>query len=54
MRLAKEHLNVSFARDYETTLVTELEGIRACMTTRDWSEGVAAFAEKRKPEFTGE
>lgn len=53
MSLAKEHLNTSQSRDYETALVTELEGIRACMTTSDWREGIVAFSEKRKPEFTG-
>lgn len=53
MSLAKEHLNTSQSRDYETALVTELEGIRACMTTSDWREGVVAFSEKRKPKFTG-
>jgi Enoyl-CoA hydratase/carnithine racemase len=52
MALAKAHLNA--ARDYETALITELEGIRACMTTQDWREGVAAFAAKRPPVFRGE
>lgn len=54
MALAKEHLNTALSRDYETALVTELEGIRACMTTRDWKEGITAFAEKRQPAFKGE
>ncbi|MCW5699694.1 MAG: enoyl-CoA hydratase/isomerase family protein [Rhodospirillales bacterium] len=53
MALAKEHLNNALARDYETALVTELEGIRACMTTKDWKEGIDAFAEKRAPVFKG-
>ncbi len=54
MALAKEHLNNASGRDYETALITELEGIRACMTTRDWKEGVEAFAARRPPMFTGD
>ena len=34
--------------------VDELEGVLACMTTRDWQEGIDAFAAKRKPAFRGE
>jgi enoyl-CoA hydratase len=52
LRFAKEHMNAAH-RDYATTLVTELEALRACMATEDWKEGVAAFAEKRQPVFQG-
>ena len=52
--LAKEQLNHGSERTYETALATELEGVLACMMTRDWQEGIDAFAGKRKPVFRGE
>jgi len=52
--LAKDQLNQGSERSYETALVTELEGVLACMMTRDWQEGIDAFAAKRKPVFRGE
>ncbi len=51
MALAKEQLNGSSDRDYETALRYELEGMTFCATTADWQEGVDAFKEKRKPIF---
>lgn len=53
MALAKGHLNRGSSRDYYSAQLTELEGIRACMLTEDWSEGIRAFAEKRPPRFLG-
>jgi enoyl-CoA hydratase len=32
---------------------TEAEGFGACVHTKDFREGAAAFVEKRKPKFTG-
>ena len=39
--------------DLETVLRTEPQELLALMGTRDWAEGVAAFAEKRTPMFEG-
>lgn len=50
---AKEHLNLGHDRDYETLMSTEIEACFACTLTRDWQEGVAAFAERRTPVFEG-
>jgi enoyl-CoA hydratase len=52
--LAKEQLNHGSERTYDTALLAELEGVLACMMTRDWQEGIDAFAAKRRPVFRGE
>lgn len=54
MQLAKEQLNMAAERTLDAALSAELEGMMFCSTTRDWKEGVDAFAAKRSPVFIGE
>lgn len=52
--LAKDLLDRARHLESEEALGLEAEALLRCMATRDWREGVRAFAEKREPEFTGE
>ncbi len=49
----KQTLHASFESDLEAALEREAEGQTLCGYTQDHREGVAAFFEKRKPNFTG-
>ncbi len=49
----KSSLYASFETDLETALENEAKGQTRCGYTADHKEGVAAFFEKRAPEFTG-
>lgn len=53
LAFAKRHLNAPGEGSYDDTLERELEAILSCMATRDWREGIDAFAEQRPPEFVG-
>lgn len=49
----KMALNQSYHNKLSTQLSLEEEYQTACGDTDDFAEGIAAFLEKRKPEFTG-
>ncbi len=53
MAFAKEQIRRAPHRDLETVLLIEAEAILSCMKTKDWTEGIASFREKRKPKFEG-
>lgn len=47
----KSLLQTSFDKTLEQQLATETNGFAACAAEPDFAEGLAAFAEKRKPVF---
>ncbi|HLR13597.1 MAG TPA: enoyl-CoA hydratase/isomerase family protein [Burkholderiaceae bacterium] len=54
MELAKRQLNLAAESTLDAAMAAELEGMMFVGTTKDWQEGVNAFAEKRAPVFKGE
>jgi 2-(1,2-epoxy-1,2-dihydrophenyl)acetyl-CoA isomerase len=52
--LTKRALNASLANDLDAQLEVEAELQREAGRSSDFAEGVSAFLEKRKPNFTGE
>lgn len=52
-RHTKQALRQSFANDLETQLALEAQLQGQCGQTRDFSEGVLAFLEKRHPDYQG-
>jgi enoyl-CoA hydratase len=50
---AKEAVNVALQGPHRTNLETEARLFAMLFASEDQSEGMAAFAEKRPPEFTG-
>lgn len=53
VRLLKEAVRVSTGMDSETARLPVTELRRQLDSTEDYAEGLRAFNEKRKPEFTG-
>jgi 2-(1,2-epoxy-1,2-dihydrophenyl)acetyl-CoA isomerase len=53
LRLAKESVYRSLTSDMETAFARESEVQVECFYSEDFAEGVAAFAEKRSPQFKG-
>ena len=51
---AKQLLYKSVERQFEAQLQAEGEAFAECASRNDFKEGVTAFVEKRKPNFTGE
>ena len=49
----KQLVNGAFDRALAESLAAEVEAFARCAATADLAEGVTAFVEKRKPEFTG-
>ena len=52
--LTKKALNMSLTNDVTAQLAVEESLQREAGKTRDFTEGVRSFLEKRKPEFTGQ
>ncbi|MBM3359469.1 MAG: enoyl-CoA hydratase [Betaproteobacteria bacterium] len=50
---AKRLLNQSYDQPLAAQLAAEAEAFARCAATHDFREGVAAFVEKRKPDFKG-
>lgn len=54
MNLAKKTINRGMYTDLAAGLAYERSNFSLCFVTKDYTEGVNAFLEKRKPEFKGE
>ncbi len=53
VRLLKQHVRRTWDSDLETMMELETRGIISCIRSEDMSEGVAAFAQRRSPNFRG-
>jgi len=50
---AKKAINEGFGKEIRTGLEFEVSGQNICIQTEDVKEGIAAFQEKREPQFKG-
>lgn len=53
VQLAKESVNKSYEQNLQESLYFERKNFYMCFASDDQKEGMAAFVEKRKPEFKG-
>lgn len=53
LRMAKEAINATWSTSLEKGLQIETHGWAMCYGTQDQVEGMTAFIEKRKPNYTG-
>ncbi len=53
VQLAKESVNKSYEQNLQESLYFERKNFYMCFASEDQKEGMAAFVEKRKPEFKG-
>lgn len=54
VRMAKRAINEGIEMDMESALALEEECYERLLNTKDRLEGLAAFAEKRRPIYKGE
>ncbi|PIA30891.1 hypothetical protein AQUCO_05300017v1 [Aquilegia coerulea] len=54
IKIAKRAIDDGLEIDFQSALALEEECYEQILTTKDRLEGLAAFAEKRKPRYTGE
>jgi len=54
VRLVKDVARRSFDQDLETVMQLEMDGMMACLTSKDLREGTQAFIEKRSPLYKDE
>ena len=54
LRMAKEAVKTAARSTLDEGLRREIDLFALCFSSKDKDEGVSAFLEKRKPEFTGE
>ncbi len=54
LRMAKEAVKTAARATLDEGLRREIDLFALCFSSKDKDEGVSAFLEKRKPEFTGE